>query len=79
MGNPQKELIKYARNGSSFLENVAEEGVVLYDDEPLPEFVRVSLRRANKVLLAAKSLLEKDLYKRAENRRVDSLNMVFRF
>lgn len=47
--------------------------------EALPEFVRASLRRADKALLAAKSLLEKDLYKRAENRRVDSPDMVFRF
>lgn len=29
--------------------------------EPLPEFVRASLRRADKALLAAKSLLEKNL------------------
>jgi len=29
--------------------------------EPLPEFVRASLRRADKALLAAKFLLEKDL------------------
>jgi len=27
-----KELTKYVKNGSPFLENVAEEGIVLYDD-----------------------------------------------
>jgi hypothetical protein len=46
-----EEFAKYTKNGSSFIENVVEEGVILYDDEIFARVRKASLRRANKSLI----------------------------
>jgi predicted nucleotidyltransferase len=56
-----EELAKYAIYGSPLLEMWLKKVLFYMTMEHLQEFAKASLRRADKALLAAKSLLEKNL------------------
>jgi hypothetical protein len=49
------------KNGSPFIENVAKEGVILYDDGTFARICESIVKKSKRPLFAAKSLLEKNL------------------